>query len=385
MLREKRKIEKPLIDKQGYEYEVWRRPKVFLWVVICYLSLLVLFIGLRILAGAVHGLVPDWVMDVGFSVISQILIMAAIPLIVIFIFNKRTNKDNLAHTPSALSGSHPSTLEGSSFLLPSFGFNKPGWRVIGWAIALGFLCFFFNIFVSGFFNGILATTGFRFPQGGGGAFSTMGVTGFLITLLLVGVLPGIMEEISHRGMLMNGLAPKFGVAKAVLFSSIIFGLMHLNIVQMFYAAVLGYIIAWAVLATRSLWTGIIIHFINNGFGVYLSFAGDNGWFLGGLFDWIVGTNPLLFMAFLVIVYLLIRQIILFFAKENFDKKWKDSESYATWIQTSKRFGPWGQIKFYIDPVREKPTPLSITEKTVFGGILFLGTLVTVFTLVWGLL
>jgi len=336
--------------------------------------LLVLFIGLRILAGFVHGLFPDWVLDVGFSILSQILIMATIPIVVMMVFNKRTRNES----------TQPSN---ASPILPAFGFNKPGLKVIAWAFALGFLIFFFNIFVSGFFNGILAMTGFRFPQGGGGSFSHMGVTGLLISLFLIAVLPGICEEISHRGMLMNGLAPKMGVARAVLFSSIIFGLMHLNIVQAFYAAILGYIIAWAVLATRSLWTGIIMHFINNGFGVYLMFANDNGWFLGNFFDWLAGSNPIIFVALMVVVYLLIRQIILFFAKENFDKRWKDDERYDTWATHAKRLTTWSQMKLYIDPTAptQKHEPLSPSEKTIFADILFLGTLVTLMTLVWGLL
>ena len=318
-----------------------------------------------------HASLPDWVLDVGFSVLSQILIMATIPLIVMFLFKRRAGDNRRT-------------------LLPSFGFSKPSIKVLGWAVALGFLIFFFNIFVSGFFNGILATTGFRFPHGGGGAFAEMGVAGLFITLILVAVLPGICEEISHRGMLMNGMAPKFGVAKAVLFSSIIFGLMHLNIVQMFYAAILGYIIAWAVLATRSLWTGIIMHFINNGFGVYLSFAGSNNWLGGNLFEWLGGFNPIIFMAMLVVVYLLIVTIVHSLAKDNFERTFANHERMPEWKEQSKRRGKWGQIKLYVDPtnfgcISPSPPIISPVERTVFGGIIFLGTVVTLMTLIWGLL
>ena len=63
---------------------------------------------------------------------------------------------------------------------------------------------------------------------------------------------------------------RFGDGFALLASSILFGLCHGNLVQAPMAFVTGLAIGYFVLRTGSLYTGILIHFVNNGLAVVLS-------------------------------------------------------------------------------------------------------------------
>ena len=269
----------------------------------------------------------------------------------------------------------------------------------------------FNIFVASVSVMVLVLIGYRMPTGDS---SYIGVTGLLIGLVIIGVLPGVCEETSNRGVLMQGLVSKLGVWRAVLLSGLIFGLMHLNVVQVFYATVLGILIGLAVLATRSLWTGIIIHFCNNAIGQLMAFAQQNNWVLADIFQWFLeifnqAYGLVLMFVFIWLLYTVIINIIHMFARANY--KANEKEYFAEFLKKNPEYVAQkmnaGQavtledmagtvdayvsklnktqaIRFYIEGQR-KPQKLNAIEKTVLFGILFLTVVVTGMTLVWGLL
>jgi heme/copper-type cytochrome/quinol oxidase subunit 2 len=65
-----------------------------------------------------------------------------------------------------------------------------------------------------------------------------------------------------RGVLLQSLR-KYGNAFAILASAVMFGIFHGNAVQMPFAFLCGLVIGYAVVATESLWTGVIIHALMN--------------------------------------------------------------------------------------------------------------------------
>ena len=88
----------------------------------------------------------------------------------------------------------------------------------------------------------------------------------------------LMEEIMFRGLTLLAMVfawgqTRKGLVKAVLLSSILFGLIHLlNVVdlpltvvllEVFVAAMLGFWWAAIFLATRSIWPAIILHWLTN--------------------------------------------------------------------------------------------------------------------------
>lgn len=84
------------------------------------------------------------------------------------------------------------------------------------------------------------------------------------------VLPPIIEEIAYRGILLGSLR-RYGDKTAIVISSLLFGLAHGNMSQFPYSFVLGMTIAFFVIKTNSIYTGIFIHFVNNGIAIFLEF------------------------------------------------------------------------------------------------------------------
>jgi membrane protease YdiL (CAAX protease family) len=77
----------------------------------------------------------------------------------------------------------------------------------------------------------------------------------------------VCEEIALRGFCNNRLRRITSLVIAALVSAVMFGIIHLNINQMCYAIVLGFIFALANFASGSIWTSIIMHFLINSFGL----------------------------------------------------------------------------------------------------------------------
>lgn len=93
-------------------------------------------------------------------------------------------------------------------------------------------------------------------------------------LLAVAVTPAVCEEVVFRGVLLGGtrhLAPW----RTVLLNGVVFGAFHLSLatpIRFLPTAWLGIVLAWVVLRTGSLWTGILMHVVNNGAIVLLAAA-----------------------------------------------------------------------------------------------------------------
>ena len=85
---------------------------------------------------------------------------------------------------------------------------------------------------------------------------------YIIYCFSLTVLPAFVEEIIFRGIVMQSLR-RFGDIFALVASSLIFGIFHLNLIQMPYAFILGLCIGYFVMRTGSLWVAVMIHFVNN--------------------------------------------------------------------------------------------------------------------------
>lgn len=93
-----------------------------------------------------------------------------------------------------------------------------------------------------------------------------GVLSYVILFVSTAVLPAFLEEIMIRGIVLGELAP-YGKSFAIVVSGMLFGLMHMNPVQLPFACIAGVAIAYFVMESGSMWIGVIAHFINNGLSV----------------------------------------------------------------------------------------------------------------------
>ncbi|WP_223067811.1 CPBP family intramembrane glutamic endopeptidase [Paenibacillus caui] len=96
---------------------------------------------------------------------------------------------------------------------------------------------------------------------------------FVFKLVSVVLIAPICEEIIFRGYLLGRLTDKFGLKKGIIFSSVIFGVLHLQ--NIFGATMMGIILCLIFIKTNSLVTPIIVHITSNAIvglrDIYLAF------------------------------------------------------------------------------------------------------------------
>lgn len=97
---------------------------------------------------------------------------------------------------------------------------------------------------------------------------------FPVMWLLMGVYGPFCEEFVFRGAIYGGYKKSGGVVRAILLSSLAFGLMHMNFNQAIYAFVIGILLSMLVEATGSLWASVFCHMIFNSFSVCMMFLSD---------------------------------------------------------------------------------------------------------------
>ncbi|WP_133273268.1 CPBP family intramembrane glutamic endopeptidase [Hymenobacter radiodurans] len=73
----------------------------------------------------------------------------------------------------------------------------------------------------------------------------------------------ILEELLFRGLLLPGLLKNYSPRKAIVQSSLLFGIIHLNPAQVVSAFLLGLFLGWLYYRTHSLAACIVVHFLNN--------------------------------------------------------------------------------------------------------------------------
>lgn len=132
------------------------------------------------------------------------------------------------------------------------------WRVIGWCM----LCMF-AVYLTGVVHQLLGWPESDF-------MAKMALVGSPVVLILtVAVAAPIFEELVFRGFMYSGFERSLGAVPAVLLTSAIFAMMHVqyNHYELLHIFVLGLVLAWARMRTQSLWTPIAMHAVNNGLAI----------------------------------------------------------------------------------------------------------------------
>ena len=96
------------------------------------------------------------------------------------------------------------------------------------------------------------------------------LAGLAAILLAMALSPAVCEETLFRGALLSGLRQHMRPWSAVLAVSVLFGVFHLSIYRFAPTALIGLAITYVVWRTDSLWTGMMMHFINNSLSILLS-------------------------------------------------------------------------------------------------------------------
>jgi len=87
--------------------------------------------------------------------------------------------------------------------------------------------------------------------------------------LLMAVLPAVCEELAFRGFMFGGLVRQGSPFRAILVTSVAFGISHGVLQQSISATTMGFILGWIALQTGSVLPCMLIHVTNNALSVSL--------------------------------------------------------------------------------------------------------------------
>ncbi len=132
------------------------------------------------------------------------------------------------------------------------------------------LCMAANV-VSSVFIAIMSVFGFKLTSPD--VPMPEGYAGFLLSFVRVVIVAAMAEEIALRGYIMGNIK-KYGDVFAIGASAVLFAIMHGNLVQAPFALLAGFTIGYFTVKTGTLWTGILIHAINNFISLLLSYIID---------------------------------------------------------------------------------------------------------------
>lgn len=360
-----------------------------------YFICMALFCGMRILSemGKFNGIDSPELRSVVTTLIIQIGIMFLLPLLLCCIFFRKKPKEVFKHNE----------------------YKTIGFKAIMVCFALGILIYMLNVAISAVGNGIIQSFGYKsYTTSEASTMSPVGL--FFLELFLVAFLPAICEEFLHRGILLQGIR-SIGYKKAIIISGILFGLIHFSITQTIYATVIGILLGFVAIASKSIFPAIIIHFTNNAISLYISFASTYNWFGGKTLNYIssalVSSNPavtfiacFLFLSIVCacivfLIYLLYKLTTLKYIQKEMDakireNKYGDGKSISLTgvkkvveiVETSYTLNLYTPpIESPIDMMLPNQTNIyksNFIDKVFFYGSLMLGILVTLFTFIWGL-
>ncbi len=363
---------------------------------ICLFCFVLMRIITQVLVTYYHIEISD-TLDFVLNLISQLGLMFIIPTLLLSLFQKQKIKTTLYN----------------------FGYDKLGYKPIIIAILLGVLCYFLNHSVAGFFSTIIEMTGFETLPSISSTTkgSTYTTQMFLINVVSACILPAICEETLHRGLLLKG-SYSLGVTRALVLSSVMFGLMHLNINQFFYATILGFIIGIVAIAGKNIIPAMIIHFMNNFLSAYFSYARANNLFGSKIYNGYInfllsGDNMIIFFLknFIVLSVLLFSIVLLISLLLKETRIKKVNKMLGEIADINKQLNPNNpylqnnsnlmnlqflnnlmkqynikDINTMVLPETEiKRTKPNAFQITMIVACIVLGVITTVFTFVWGIL
>jgi membrane protease YdiL (CAAX protease family) len=93
-----------------------------------------------------------------------------------------------------------------------------------------------------------------------------------LVLFAMAVVPAIAEELLFRGVIGRGLTARWGLPAGIFMTSILFALPHAHPLHVIGVIPLGIVIHLTYYATRSFWSPMFVHFMNNAMAAGMAMA-----------------------------------------------------------------------------------------------------------------
>ncbi len=117
----------------------------------------------------------------------------------------------------------------------------------------------------------------------------------MFQLVIIAGLPSICEEIFFRGFVMRSFE-RYSPIGAIILSSVIFAIMHGNLLQLVYAFILGLILGTVTMLTDSLLAGTLMHFTLNTISILLSYPP-----VYTIYEGFVTKQPIIYFAIAIML------------------------------------------------------------------------------------
>lgn len=241
------------LDKRLDERQFTYRTVTAVMFAVAALTLLTrLFV--RLLIGA-----PDLVIDAVFTVIVQIGLFLVLPFLA-YKFILKKNTAQIAQFSSV---------------------TKIKWYYLVLAALIGFCVYVATIGISSIWQALLSLTGYTSSSSATIYPDKFNAGIFIVQMTLTAVLPALCEEFLIRGGILTTMRASYRYVVVLWIMAAVFGLFHQSVVQVFYTACFGMFMAFLTIKLKSIFPAVIIHFVNNGLNVYMSYADAYDWALGG--------------------------------------------------------------------------------------------------------
>lgn len=130
------------------------------------------------------------------------------------------------------------------------------------AVCAGLMFCMLGNTATSFFSVIISIFGIEFGSGMEDLAAPSGVLEILIYAINFAVLPALFEEFAFRCVLLQPLR-RYGDWFAIVATSFCFAILHGNMVQIPFAFIVGISLGYFCIKTKSIWTSVAIHFLNN--------------------------------------------------------------------------------------------------------------------------
>ena len=362
--------------------ELDTKQRTYRVVTIVMFAVAVLTLLARLLVGALPDM-PDLAFDAIFSIIVQVLVFLLMP----FLAYKLVLGKNVRE------------------IAEFSNMRKIKWYYLVLAVGVGFCAFIATIGISSIWQAIIASTGYVHSSSSTVYPEQFNIGMFLAEMALTALLPGFCEEFLIRGGVLTTMRGSYRYIAVLWIMAAVFGLFHQNITQVFYTACFGMLMAFLTIKLGSIFPAMVIHFVNNGLSVYLSYADEYNWSLGGSFYDTIDNGLMTNAGSIFGVYILIVLIgaglvtlMLFLKKREKLQKQKEVILDSGFDQTNGRVVMFGEEnkKFVEEIGMEKmvygkdyaPEALyrpSVRDNAFLVGATVVTVLSTFATYLWGLM
>ena len=308
------------------------------------------------------------------SFLIQIVVMFAIPMLMYSLLTKKRLKETLTDA----------------------GLKKVTTNTIIISIGLGFTLYFINTFVADTFSSIIAMFGYE-NISSGTSQTTVTYGTLLKELILSCVLPGFCEEFLHRGIMLHANKKYSNPKFCLIISSLLFGLVHLNIRQFFYAAILGFLMGYTTLVADSIIPSIIAHFMNNFLSTYFFYGSQFKWplasfvaeireyFYGNIMIFMISSTlcvVLLFLAYIKLTKLLQKERL----KKEIHLIIKETQMEKLTMEEAQiKFEEINQLLKLNALNQNNQNKSTFFDKIFLISSIVLGVLITISSFIWGVI